>query len=341
MIDKVNQKPKTVLITGGAGYIGSHCALYMDQAGWDVVVLDDLSLGHREAVKGIELVVGDYGDADKLDTIFSNKKIDTVMHFAAHSKVGESIENPGMYYRDNVGKGLTLMDSMQKHGVNDLVFSSTAAVYGEPVSVPMDEESPKDPINPYGASKLMFEMIALDLARSAGLRPVFLRYFNAAGADPEGRAGEDHNPETHLIPLVIDAALGRRESITIYGSDYPTKDGTCVRDYIHIYDLADAHIKAANYLANGGAPNYFNLGNGEGYSVREVIKAVRDVSGRDFKVVEGKRRAGDPAELVASAGKAKDILEWRPAYHTLDKIVKTAWDWAVDHPDGYNGGLAE
>ncbi len=331
----MNENRKTALITGGAGYIGSHCLKYLNESGWDTVVLDNFSYGHKEAVLSGKLVAGDIGDPKVLDEIFSTYSIDAVLHFAAFAYVGESVSDPGKYYNNNVSKGLVLLQSMLRHNVKDLVFSSTCAVYGDPEEIPITENHVKNPVNPYGYTKMVFEQMALDFAKSDGLRPVFLRYFNAAGADPDGKLGEDHDPETHLIPLIIEAALGQRDNITIFGTDYPTEDGSCIRDYIHIFDLADAHIKALDYLKQGGEPAAFNLGNGSGYSVRQVIDIVEKVSGRRVKVVEGDRREGDPPKLVGSAEKAKSVLGWAPQYPDLESIIQTAWRWHKANPAGY------
>ncbi|NTW49166.1 MAG: UDP-glucose 4-epimerase GalE [Chlorobiales bacterium] len=316
-----------ILVTGGAGYIGSHAVRRLKKAGYETLVLDNLVYGHSEFAAPGELIVGDLEDQTLLETIFSQHKIEAVMHFAAYAYVGESVQNPGKYYRNNVACTLNLLDAMVAHGVKQFIFSSTCATYGEPEEIPITETHPQRPINPYGQSKLMVEQILKDYDHAYGLRSVRLRYFNAAGADPDGGIGEDHDPETHLIPLVLDAAIGKRESVSIFGTDYDTPDGTCVRDYIHVTDLAEAHVLGLRYLQNGGATDVFNLGNSRGFSVREVIDTARKVTGREIKVVEGGRRAGDPAELVGSAEKIKRVLGWKPQFASLEKIIETAWVW--------------
>lgn len=316
-----------VLVTGGAGYIGSHAVRALKQAGDEVVVLDNLIYGHKELAQGEPLIVGDLRDEALLRRVFSEHRFDAVMHFAAYAYVGESVQNPAKYYRNNVASTLNLLDAMREANVHLFIFSSTCATYGEPKEIPIPETHPQNPINPYGASKLMVERILQDYDRAYGLNYVSLRYFNAAGADEAGDIGEDHNPETHLIPLTLDAALGRRDHITIYGADYDTPDGTCVRDYIHVSDLAQAHLLGLRYLANGGKSDVFNLGNGNGFSVREVIETAEKVTGKAIRVVEGERRAGDPARLVGCAEKAKAILGWEPKFTRLETIVATAWKW--------------
>ncbi|VAX21772.1 UDP-glucose 4-epimerase [hydrothermal vent metagenome] len=327
---------KTALVTGGAGYIGSHCLKPLKAEGWDVVVVDNLSTGHKKAAAGFKLETGDIGDPDFLDKIFSSYSISAVLHFAASAYVGESVENPAKYYRNNVVNGLNLLTSMLRNDVKDLIFSSTCATYGNPTEIPITENHSQNPVNPYGYTKMVFERMAIDLARSSGLRPVFLRYFNAAGASDDGLIGEDHDPEAHLIPLTIATALGSRGELTIFGDDYPTNDGTCVRDYIHISDLADAHMLALEYLQNGGEPTAFNLGNGEGYSVRQVIETVEKVSGKPVKVKMGARREGDPPALIGSAEKARKVLGWLPKFPDLESIVRTAYKWHETNPNGYS-----
>jgi len=326
MIDQTGQR---VLVTGGAGYIGSHCTKRLEEKGYQVVVYDDLSEGHREMVLGQDFVQGDLGDYDRLTETFEGLDIDAVMHFAAFCRVGESMEEPQKYYHNNVENGLKLLAAMREAAVKKIIFSSSAAVYGAPREVPISEEHPKDPTNPYGRTKLFFERILADYAPAYGLRCRSLRYFNAAGADPEGEIGERHRPESHLIPLVLEVALGEREEIEIFGTDYETRDGTCVRDFIHVNDLAEAHILALEALENGeeGHHRAYNLGIGQGYSVREVIESCRRVTGREIKAVEGERRAGDPPELIADPGRANKELNWQPQFRELDDIVRTAWEW--------------
>jgi UDP-glucose 4-epimerase len=321
---------QTILVTGGAGYIGSHAVLALQQAGFTVIVLDNLVYGHRELVEHelkAELIVGDIGDRALLDQLFGDRQIDAVMHFSAYAYVGESVTDPAKYYRNNVVATLTLLEAMVAANIKKFIFSSTCATYGIPKSVPIPEDHPQSPINPYGATKLMVERILADFGVAYGLKSVCFRYFNAAGADPNGRLGEDHNPETHLIPLVLLAALGKRESISIFGTDYPTPDGTCIRDYVHVADLANAHLLGLQYLLEGGDNQVFNLGNGSGFSVREVIEAAKQVTGQDIKVVECDRRPGDPPALVGSSEKAKQLLGWQSQYADLQKILTHSWNW--------------
>jgi UDP-glucose 4-epimerase len=320
----------TILVTGGAGYIGSHTVLALKRAGYEVVILDNLVYGHRDLVEQVlqvELVVGDTGDRPLLDNLFASHDIDAVMHFSAYAYVGESVADPAKYYRNNVIGTLTLLEAMLAASVKKFVFSSTCATYGVPSIVPITEDHPQDPINPYGATKLMVERILSDFAEPYNFKSVRFRYFNAAGADASGLLGEDHNPETHLIPLVLLAALGKRESISIFGTDYPTPDGTCVRDYIHVSDLADAHVLGLEYLLKGGDSEVFNLGNGNGFSVREVIETAKQVTGREIPVVECLRRPGDPPALIGSGEKASKILGWQPQYSSLKDILTHAWQW--------------
>lgn len=319
-----------ILVTGGAGYIGSHSVLALQQAGYEVIVLDNLVYGHRDLVERVlktKLIVGDTSDRSLLQQIFNEHQIDAVMHFAAYAYVGESVTKPAKYYQNNVVGTLTLLEAMLEAGINKFVFSSTCATYGVPETVPITEEQPQNPINPYGATKLMVERILQDFDPAYNFRSVCLRYFNAAGADPEGMLGEDHSPETHLIPLVLQTALGHRESISIYGTDYDTPDGSCIRDYIHVTDLAQAHILALKYLLKGGKSDRFNLGNGNGFSVKQVIEAARTITGKEIKASECDRRAGDPPILVGSGEKARQILGWKPEYSSLEDIIGHAWQW--------------
>jgi len=324
-----------VLVTGGLGYVGSHAVKLLVDRGTEVVNLDDLSYGHRGAACGSEVVVGDIGDARLLRGIFSRHQIDAVMHFAAFADVGESVADPRKYYTNNISKSLVLLDEMLAAGVKKMIFSSSAAVFGEPEAVPIPEEHPKDPTNPYGRSKLMLEQILAEYDRAYGLKSVSLRYFNASGADPSGTIGEDHSPEHHLIPLVLDAALGKREDIKVFGTDWPTPDGTCIRDYVHVTDLAEAHFLALEALESGGPSTVYNMGNGSGYSVKEVISAAEDVTGRKVNAVPAPRRPGDPARLVASSEKIKRELGWEPRYRDLRTIIETAWKWHSSHPNGF------
>ena len=324
-----------VLVCGGAGYVGSHCLEVLQKAGYTCIVVDNLSRGHAQAVGNAPLLVGDISDAHFLDQVFTEHRIDAVLHFAAASQVGESMQNPILYYENNLCATVTLLKAMLRHGVTQIVFSSSAAVYGEAQQVPITENSPKQPTNPYGETKLAMERLMHWCSQAYGLRYVSLRYFNAAGASPSGLIGEDHTPETHLIPLVLWAAQGRREKISVFGTDYPTPDGTCIRDYIHTTDLAQAHLLALQYLENGGASDCFNLGSQNGLSVLEIIKAAKQVTGVDFPVEFAPRRAGDPAVLVASNQKAKEILGWIPQCSDAQSILQSAWQWHREHPNGF------
>lgn len=316
-----------VLVCGGAGYIGSHMAKWLATRGIEVTVLDNLSTGHREAVKWGTLVEADLLVPASLEPVFAATRFDAVMHFCARSLVGESMANPYAYYANNVTGTLNLLEAMRRHGVDRLVFSSTAAVFGQPVSSCIGEDHPTRPINPYGASKLMVERILADAAAAYGLRSVALRYFNAAGASVDGDIGESHDPETHLIPNVLRAALGTGPALKLFGDDYPTLDGSCVRDYVHVDDLAQAHQLALDYLDAHPGAHVFNLGNGTGFSVREVIAAAQRVTGRTIPCAVAPRRAGDPATLVASSDKARRELGWEPVHTTLDTIIDSAWRW--------------
>lgn len=324
-----------ILVIGGAGYIGSHICKMLSKNGYDVLVYDNLSAGHKEFIKWGEFVKGDLADKELLNKVFENYKIDAVMHFSAFIFVGESVKNPYKYYHNNVANTLNLLNTMLNHNVKNFVFSSTAAVYGLPENIPIVENEILNPINPYGRSKLMVEQILKDFSNAYGLNYVSLRYFNASGADPDGEIGEWHNPETHLIPLVLDAAIGFRENIKIFGTDYDTFDGTCIRDYIHVNDLASAHILALEYLLEKTNKNrnsepvkeIFNLGNGKGFSVRQIIDLAKKITGKDFKVIETERREGDPPILIASSEKIKKVLGWKPEFDSPEIIIETAWNW--------------
>ena len=316
-----------VLVVGGAGFIGSHMIKSLDQNGCRITVLDNLSSGHANAVLAGNMVVGDLSDGLFLDSLFSSCSFDVVMHFASSILVGESVKDPAKYYRNNVTNTQNLLDVMIRHNVKNLVFSSTAAIFGEPQYTPIDEKHPKLPINPYGRSKWMVEQILEDFDRAYGLKSVCLRYFNAAGADPKGDLGERHDPETHLIPLILQTISGRRDSFSVFGRDYGTKDGTCVRDYIHVSDLCDAHWLAIKYLLDGGNSECFNLGNGNGFSVQDVIYMCEKVTGKELKVIESGRREGDPAVLVADSLLASKLLGWNQKFGNLEDIIRHAWLW--------------
>jgi len=323
-----------ILVCGGAGYIGSNMTALLMAQGHEPVVFDNFSKGHRSAVKGAQVITGDLADYRGLVRVLQDHQIEAVMHFAAFIEVGESVQEPLKYYRNNLSNTQNVLSAMETAGVQKFVFSSTAAVYGMPEKVPISEDAPKRPINPYGETKLAVERMCHYQAQTDRLRFVALRYFNACGAGNDGRLGEDHRPESHLIPLIIHAAMGRRADIKVYGSDYPTPDGTCIRDYIHIDDLCRAHLLALSRLDECTELAY-NLGNGQGYSVRQVIDAVRRVSGRDFKVVEAGRRPGDPPVLTSDATKARQELGWQPQRPDLEDMVATAWKWHMEHPNGY------
>ena len=324
-----NNNP-TILVTGGAGYIGSHNVLALKKAGYQILILDNLVYGHRDLVEDVlkvPLIVGDIKNRELLDSIFAEHSIVAVIHFAAFAYVGESVTNPAEYYANNFIGTFTLLEAMRAASVDKIVFSSTCATYGNPQNIPITEDASQKPINPYGRSKLMVEMLLKDYAQAYGLKSVVFRYFNAAGASPEGFLGEDHDPETHLIPLVLLTALGKRESISIFGTDYDTPDGTCIRDYIHVNDLAQAHILGLQYLLDGGESQIFNLGNGNGFSVRQIIDAAKTVTQKPIKVVECDRREGDPPVLVGSGSKARQILGWEPAYTKIEDIIESSWNW--------------
>ncbi|ADQ04318.1 UDP-glucose 4-epimerase [Caldicellulosiruptor owensensis OL] len=324
-----------ILVTGGAGYIGSHMVWLLLEKGYDVVVVDNLEKGHKKAVLGGKFYVGDLKDKEFLENVFAENNISAVIHFAASSLVGESVQNPIKYYYNNVYGTLNLVDTMIKHNVKKLVFSSTAAVYGEPENIPILEEDKTQPTNPYGETKLAIEKMLKWMDVAYGLKFVSLRYFNVAGSHPDGIIGEDHNPETHLIPIVLQTALGIREKVIVYGNDYNTKDGTCIRDYIHVIDLCDAHLRALEYLEKNNKSEIFNLGNGMGFSVMEVIEKASEVVGKKIPYEIGPRRAGDPSVLVASSQKAQEILGWQQKYNSLETIISTAWKWHSTHPRGY------
>jgi len=319
---------KSILVVGGAGYIGSHAVLGLKQRGYQPIVYDNLSTGHKEAVSGPQLIIGNLSDQEKLKNVFKKHSINAVMHFAASSLVGESMKDPLKYYANNVSNAIGLLEMMKSFGVKVIIFSSTAAVYGNPKEIPIKEESPLKPINPYGRSKLMIENILHDCSLVYGMRYVSLRYFNAAGADEKGRIGEAHKTETHLIPLVLQAASQQREKINIFGTDYETEDGTCIRDYIHVTDLIEAHVLALEYLFDRGQSDIFNLGNEQGYSVREIITVAQEVCQKKIPIEESKRRVGDPSVLIASAQKIKDTLHWQAKCSDIQNIIKTAWQWA-------------
>ncbi len=324
-----------ILVTGGAGYIGSHAVMFFLSRGHDVWVYDNLSMGHRAAVPAERLLVGDLAEAARLDNAFVMHRIEAVVHFAAFAFVGESVKEPAKYYQNNLVNTLQLLDACRRHKVTRFVFSSTCATYGVPLKVPITEDEKQQPINPYGNTKLAVEWALADFAAAYQWGYAALRYFNASGASPDGTIGEDHDPETHLIPLVIQAALGLRPAIEIFGTDYPTPDGTCIRDYIHVDDLAEAHLLALEALQPGKELKY-NLGTGHGYSVREVIRVVEEVSGRKVPVKESPRRPGDPPVLVAASEKAQRELGWKPRYADLRPIIETAWNWHRTHPKGYD-----
>ena len=323
-----------ILVTGGAGYVGSHVARLLSAAGHAIWVYDNLSRGHRAAVPEGRLIEGDVGDIPRVMAAIQSKQIDAVMHFAAFALVGESVEQPHIYYHNNVIAALNLLEAVRQANVNKFVFSSTTATYGEPETVPITEQERQEPINPYGFSKLVMERALDDYARAYGIGYAALRYFNAAGASTDGDIGEDHDPESHLIPIVLQVALGQRDKISIFGDDYPTPDGTCIRDYIHVNDLGTAHLKSLERLEPGEGLQ-LNLGTGKGNSVREVIEACRRVTGHEIPEVIAARRPGDPPELVADSSRAQRLLDWKPEFTTIESIIETAWKWHSTHPHGY------
>jgi len=324
-----------ILITGGAGYIGSHAVAELLEKGEEVVVVDNLQQGHSEAVLGGKLYVGDLRDNEFMDTVFRENKIDAIIHFAANSLVGESMTNPAKYYHNNVYGTLCLLEKMTEYGVKNIVFSSTAATYGEPENIPILETDRTLPTNTYGETKLAMEKMMKWFDTAHGVKYVSLRYFNAAGAHASGKIGEDHSPETHLIPIILQVALGQREHISIFGDDYTTEDGTCIRDYIHVSDLASAHVLAVEKLRAGADSAIYNLGNGKGFSVKEVIGIARKVTGHAIPAVVQPRRAGDPAVLIASSERARAELGWKPSHDSLEAIIESAWSWHQQHPNGY------
>ena len=326
----------SILVCGGAGYIGSHTVHELVNQGKDVIIVDNLQTGHMKAVNPkAKFYKGDIRDAEFLDKVFSENNIEAIIHFAANSLVGESMEKPLLYFNNNVYGMQVLLESMVKHDIKNIVFSSTAAVYGEPKKIPILEEDETNPTNTYGETKLTMEKMMKWVSKAYGITFVSLRYFNACGALLDGSIGEDHFPESHLIPLILQVPLKKRDAITVFGEDYETPDGTCIRDYIHVLDLADAHIKAVDYLQKGNESNIFNLGNGVGFSVKEIIDSAKQATNEDIKVVIGERRAGDPAKLIASNEKAKTILGWEPKYTDVKDVISTAWEWHKNHPDGY------
>ena len=325
-----------ILICGGAGYIGSHTVKQLLAAGEEVIIADNLSTGHRAAINpDVKFYECDIRDKDALKKIFAENKIEAVFHFAAFIEAGESVKLPLKYFSNNVYGMQILLEAVTECGVDKIIFSSSAAVYGEPEKIPIEELDATFPLNPYGDSKLIMEMMMRRVSAAHGVRFVSLRYFNASGASEDGSIGETHHPESHLIPLILQVPLGKRDHITIFGDDYPTPDGTCIRDYIHVVDLADAHVCALNYLRSGGESNIFNLGTGHGFSVKEIIDAAEKVTGLKIKKELGNRRPGDPAKLIASGEKARKILKWTPRFDDVEKIIATAWNWHKNHPNGY------
>jgi UDP-glucose 4-epimerase len=316
-----------ILVTGGAGYIGSHCCKELSKKGMNPITIDNLVYGHKHFARWGEFFQGDVGNPEHLKKCFGRHKIDAVMHFAAYAYVGESVEDPLKYYENNLRNTIALLHAVLEHDIKYVVFSSTCATYGDPEKIPLDEDHPQNPINPYGKTKRMIEEILGDYQAAYGLNYISLRYFNAAGADPDAEVGEDHDPETHLIPLVLDVAAGRRKTIQVFGTDYDTPDGTCIRDYIHVTDLAQAHILALQRLMDGADSSAYNLGNGQGFSVLEVIERARKITGKDIAVENSDRRPGDPPVLIASNEKAVKELGWKPRYADLDDIITTAWRW--------------
>lgn len=326
----------SILVVGGAGYIGSHAVHQLHDRGEKVVIIDNLETGNKQAIHAnASFYEGDIRDIDFLRSVFASESIDAVIHFAANSLVGESMENPLKYYDNNVHGTQKLLEAMVEYNVKNIVFSSTAATYGEPDTVPITEDMATNPANPYGETKLAMERMIEWADKAYGIKYVSLRYFNVAGARQTGEIGEDHDPETHLIPIILQAALNKRPSVTIYGDDYNTPDGTCIRDYIHVEDLIDAHLLALKYLQQGGKSEIFNLGSSQGFSVKELVDTARSITGKEIPAVIGPRRAGDPSTLIASSTKAREILGWNPARTSIEEIMKDAWNWHLTHPDGY------
>lgn len=324
-----------LLVTGGAGYIGSHTVRKLKEAGHEIVIFDNLSSGHKEAIRGFEIFIGDLANKQDIENVFSEHKFEAVVHFAGSIEAGESMTDPKRFFDNNLANGLNLLEAMFKHDVKKIIFSSTAAVYGEPEKMPIEESDPKNPTNVYGLTKLMFEQVLEAYDRAYGIKSVCLRYFNAVGADPSGEIGADHKHKTHLLTLTLLTALGKRDAIKIFGTDYPTPDGTGIRDYIHVNDLADAHVLALDYLTKTETSDKFNLGNEKGTSVKEVIETAKKITGVDFKVIEEPRRPGDPAKLFASSQKAQQVLGWKPQFPSIEDIIITAWQWHSKHPDGF------
>lgn len=325
-----------ILVTGGAGYIGAHTVRKLKEAGHEIVIFDNFSSGHRDAVKDFSIFEGDLSKKEDLEKVFAENKFDAVVHFAGSIEAGESMTDPKRFFDNNFVCGLNLLEAMLEHSVKKIVFSSTAAVYGEPEKMPIEETAPKNPSNVYGLTKLMFEQVLEAYDKAYDIKSVCLRYFNATGADPSGEIGADHKNKTHLLTLTLLTALGKRDSIKIFGTDYPTPDGTGIRDYVHVNDLADAHVLALNFLNTNNLSENFNLGNEKGTSVREVIEAAKKITGIDFAVIEEPRRDGDPAQIFASSKKAQEILGWKPKFKSIEKIIETAWNWHKNNPNGFS-----
>jgi UDP-glucose 4-epimerase len=324
-----------ILVTGGAGYIGSHTVRKLKEARHEIVIFDNLFSGHRDAIKDFELFIGDLASKEDLKKVFSENNFEAVIHFAGSIEAGESMTDPKRFFDNNFVCGLNLLEAMLEHGVKKIVFSSTAAVYGEPETMPITEETPKNPTNVYGLTKLMFEQVLDSYDAAYGLKSVCLRYFNATGADPSGEIGPDHKHKTHLLTLILLTALGQRDEIKIFGTDYPTRDGTGIRDYVHVNDLADAHILALDYLNKENKSDKFNLGNGNGTTVLEMIESAKKITGIDFPIIEEPRRAGDPSEIYASSQKAQEILGWKPQFPEIEEIIESAWNWHKKNPNGF------